>query len=90
MKDTHGEHEEQMIALATGSLNPYCNERYSWRSAVYTDKLLCTSLNPYCNERYSWRNLASAVYNDKLLCLNPYCNERYSWRVKTHISLKTK
>ena len=37
-------------------LNPYCNERYSWRNSFQTVGDLHGGLNPYCNERYSWSN----------------------------------
>ena len=50
------ETEAQVLKDKTlDSLNPYCNERYSWRVTKEIKKLRVQSLNPYCNERYSWR-----------------------------------
>ena len=32
MKDTHGEYHIATYANIKAGLNPYCNERYSWRA----------------------------------------------------------
>ena len=56
MKDTHGEKQNVENANVVVSLNPYCNERYSWSLWQCLYKTMDQQrLNPYCNERYSWR-----------------------------------
>ena len=62
------------------SLNPYCNERYSWRKK----KKFCKMLSIFVlilivMKDTHGEHLAATVIHCKV-CLNPYCNERYSWR----------